>query len=85
MKGQNVNPKNYRLVVATDNPLSAYFGKKFFGQRAQLYGAVQRSGRWLPLRPASVSATSRALDRIWPQLPTVTARHSAAAWSEPIL
>ena len=29
MKIQNVNPKNYRLVVATDNPLSAYFGKKF--------------------------------------------------------
>lgn len=29
MKEQDVNPRNFRMVVASDNPLSAYFGKKF--------------------------------------------------------
>lgn len=29
MKEQNINPKDYKTVVAKDNPLHAYFGRKF--------------------------------------------------------
>ena len=31
MKEQGIDPKNYRTVVAQDNPLHAYFGRKFLG------------------------------------------------------
>jgi polar amino acid transport system substrate-binding protein len=45
MKEQGVDPKSYRTVVATDNPLHAYFGRKFLAANPAF---IKQFDSWIP-------------------------------------